>query len=66
VNTGEIFTRLRLGLALLAGFGLGKYLATQTGHHVPEFFIAGFGTGVVLTQGLFWLGERWLRPKHSG
>lgn len=58
MNTREIFIRLRLGLALVVGFSLGKYLAVTMEHHASEFFIAGFGMGIVLTQGLFWLGDK--------
>ncbi len=58
MNTGDFFKRLRVGLAIVAGFVLGKYLASSMGHHASEFFIAGFGVGVVLTQFLFWLGDQ--------
>lgn len=54
MNTQEIFKRLRIGLALVVGFASGKLLATHFGHHASEFFIGGFGLGVVLTQGFFW------------
>lgn len=65
MNTGEIFRRLRLGLAIIAGFILGKYLAYSMGHHASEFFIAGFGLGVVLTQYLFWLGDQLLATNKT-
>ena len=55
MNTGEMTKRLRIGLALVVGFATGKLLATHLGHHASEFFIGGFGIGVVLTQGAFWL-----------
>ena len=67
MNTREITTRLRLGLALVAGFALGKALAITQGHHTSEFFVAGFAVGVLLTQGLFRLaGRGFRRDKASG
>ena len=54
MNTQDIAKRLRIGSALVVGFLLGKFFATTQGHHASEFFIGGFGLGVVLTQGLYW------------
>ncbi|MBP1149293.1 MULTISPECIES: hypothetical protein [Methylocaldum] len=64
MNTEEIFKRLRIGLSLVVGFFTGKFLATTMQHHASEFFIGGFGVGVVLTQLVYrgieslWGGER--------
>lgn len=54
MNTLEIVKRLRIGFALLVGFAVGKFAATTIGHHASEFFIGGFGVGVVLTHGIYW------------
>jgi hypothetical protein len=54
MNTQEITKRLRIGLALAVGFFTGKYLAGTVQHHASEFFIGGFGMGVVITQFIFW------------
>ncbi|MGX2033049.1 hypothetical protein [Methylocaldum gracile] len=54
MNTEEIFKRLRIGLSLVVGFFTGKFLATTMQHHASEFFIGGFGVGVVLTQLVYW------------
>ncbi len=54
MNTEEIFKRLRIGLSLVVGFFTGKFLATAMQHHASEFFIGGFGVGVVLTQLVYW------------
>jgi len=54
MNTEEIFRRLRIGLSLVVGFFTGKYLASAMPHHGSEFFIGGFGMGVVLTRLVFW------------
>lgn len=53
--TEEIFRRLRIGSALVVGYGVGQGLAHYMGHHYSEFFMAGFAVGVVATQGLYWL-----------
>ena len=58
MNTDEIFKRLRIGLALVVGYLAGKGLGQLMGHHPSEFFVAGFGAGVILTQGAFWLWNR--------
>ena len=57
-STQEIFKRLRIGSALVVGYLVGKWLGTYMGHHASEFFIVGFGLGVVGTQGLFWILQR--------
>jgi hypothetical protein len=60
MNTDEIFRRLRIGLSLVVGFFTGKFLATTMQHHASEFFIGGFGVGVVLTQLVCWgVESRW-------
>ena len=41
-------------MGYLAGKGLGQLM----GHHPSEFFVVGFGAGVILTQGTFWLWDR--------
>lgn len=53
--TEEIFRRLRIGSALVVGYGVGQGLAHYMGHHYSEFFMAGFAAGVVATHGLYWL-----------
>ena len=58
MNTDEIFKRLRIGLALVMGYLAGKGLGQLMGHHPSEFFVVGFGAGVILTQGAFWLWDR--------
>jgi len=58
MNTDEIFKRLRIGLALVVGYLAGKGLGQLMGHHPSEFFVVGFGAGVILTQGAFWLWDR--------
>lgn len=55
MNTQEIIKRLRIGFALVVGFSLGKFCAVTAGHHASEFFIGGFGLGVVGTQAIYWL-----------
>ena len=59
MNTDEIFKRLRIGLGLVMGYLAGKGLGELMGHHPSEFFVVGFGVGVTLTQGTFWLWDRW-------
>jgi hypothetical protein len=54
MDTQEIVKRLRIGFALVVGFAVGKFLATTVGHHASEFFIGGFGIGVVLTHATYW------------
>lgn len=54
MNTSEIVKRLRIGFALVVGFAVGKFAATTIGHHASEFFIGGFGLGVVLTHAAYW------------
>ncbi len=65
MDTDEIFKRLRIGLALLAGYALGKWLGRLLGHHESEFFILGFALGVALTHGSFWLIRRWHGRRRS-
>jgi hypothetical protein len=67
MNTDEIFKRLRIGLALVMGYLAGKGLGQLMGHHPSEFFVVGFGLGVILTQGAFWLLGRWRenRPRRD-
>lgn len=67
MNTDEIFKRLRIGLALVMGYLAGKGLGQLMGHHPSEFFVVGFGLGVILTQGAFWLLDRWRenRPRRD-
>lgn len=55
MNTLEIVKRLRIGFALVVGFAVGKFAATTVGHHASEFFIGGFGVGVVLTHAVYWV-----------
>ncbi len=65
MTTQEIFKRLRIGLSLVVGFVVGKYLATAMGHHASEFFIGGFGLGVVLTNVVFWAVDALGGKGHS-
>lgn len=65
-STQEIFKRLRIGLALVVGFVSGKLLAATMGHHASEFFIGGFGLGVVFTHGVYWLIDSFGGGDHSG
>ena len=59
MNTDEIFKRLRIGLALVMGYLAGRGLGQLMGHHESEFFVVGFGVAVIMTQGAFWLWDRW-------
>jgi hypothetical protein len=59
MNTDEIFKRLRIGFALVVGFLFGKVLGEVMGHHPSEFFVVGFGVGVILTHAAYWLYDRW-------
>jgi hypothetical protein len=49
----EFGKRIRIALAILAGFACGRVAAAYFGHHPSEFFSAGFLFGVLATQGLF-------------
>lgn len=49
----DIFRRLRIATAIVAGFLFGKLLALIMGHHASEFFIAGFASGFLATHWLF-------------
>lgn len=66
MNTQEIIKRLRIGFALVVGFAVGKFSATAAGHHASEFFIGGFGLGVVATHGIYWLVDSLSRRDRSG
>lgn len=65
VSTKEIFYRLRVGLSLVVGFLLGKFLAEQFPHHASEFFSGSFLLGVILTQGLYWAIEALMGDRSS-
>jgi hypothetical protein len=65
MNINEISKRLRIGSAIVVGFLTGKYFATALQHHASEFFIGGFGIGVVLTQGLYWALDSWTGKNRS-
>jgi hypothetical protein len=65
MTTQEIIKRLRIGFALAVGFALGKFSATAAGHHASEFFIGGFGLGVVITHGAYWLFDSFSGKGHS-
>ncbi len=64
MNTDEIFKRLRIGFALVMGYLAGKGLGQLMGHHPSEFFVAGFGLGVILTQAAFWWLNRRTGPRR--
>lgn len=66
MTTAEIRTRLRLGLALVVGYLAGQSLRQAVGQHPSEFFVLGFGAGVILTQAAFWWHDRWLRRRPGG
>jgi hypothetical protein len=61
----EIRQRLRIGFALLVGFGLGKLASRFGGMHSSEGFVAGFAAGVVATQWVFHRLELRARRKRS-
>jgi hypothetical protein len=60
MNTDEIIKRLRIGLALVVGYLTGKGLGQIMGHHPSEFFVVGFGLGVILTHAAYWGLDRWV------
>lgn len=64
MNTDEIIKRLRIGLALVVGYLLGKGLGQIMGHHLSEFFVAGFGAGVILTHAGYWVFDRWASQRR--
>lgn len=64
MNAKEIIQRLRIGFAIVIGFLFGKFLATTMGHHASEFFIGGFGLGVVVIQGIYWLFDTFFKKKE--
>lgn len=66
MNTNEIIKRLRIGSALVVGYLTGKFFATTMQHHASEFFIGGFGLGVVVTQGLYWALGTFAGKDRSG
>ncbi|MGX2042133.1 hypothetical protein ACWJKU_18700 [Methylocaldum sp. MU1018] len=66
MSTEEIFRRLRIGSALVVGFFTGKFLAATMQHHASEFFVGGFGAGVVLTQFVYWSLASLSGGKRSG
>jgi hypothetical protein len=66
MNTQEIFKRLRIGFALVVGFAVGKFFAASVGHHASEFFIGGFGVGVVLTHMVYWAVDFFSGNGRSG
>lgn len=57
----EFFRRLRIGLALMAGYVLGSWLRAGADHYPSELFVLGFGGGVILTQAAFWFRDRLAR-----
>lgn len=63
MNTDEIIKRLRIGLALVVGYLTGKGLGQFMGHHPSEFFVAGFGLGVILTHAAYWAFDRWVSKR---
>lgn len=58
MNTDEIYQRFRIGFALVVGYVCGKGLALIMGHHASEFFVVGFGAGVILCHAVYWLLQR--------
>lgn len=64
MNIDEIIKRLRIGLALVAGYLAGKGLGQLMGRHPSEFFVVGFGLGVILTHAGFWVFDRWLSRRQ--
>lgn len=65
--TSEITHRLRIGLALVAGFLAGKALAMTFPHYASECFAGGFVFGFMSTRLLFAACDRWrTRAGRSG
>lgn len=50
MDSREIGQRLRIGLALLAGYALGRAAAALWPEQGSTAFVIAFATGVVLTQ----------------
>lgn len=65
MNTREIYTRLKIGLSIVAGFFAGKFGAPHFGHHASEFFVALFGLGVLFSQALFRVIEALRKRSNS-
>ena len=59
MNTVEIFKRLKIGLSLLVGLGLGKLAAAWNEEHYSLLFSITFLIGVIGTQGAFRLLDLW-------
>ena len=64
MNTVEIFKRLKIGLSLLVGLGLGKLAAAWDEEHYSLLFSIAFLIGAIGTQGVFRLLDLW-RQKPS-
>jgi hypothetical protein len=61
MNTSEITHRLRVGVSLVVGFLVGKFLAGTLQHHASEFFIGGFMLGFIASQAMFRAVDAWKR-----
>jgi hypothetical protein len=63
MNTSEIVSRLKVSLALVVGFALGKLAASWDIAHYSALFSAGFLAGSIGFQAALRLFELWLQKK---
>jgi hypothetical protein len=64
MNTQEIFTRLKIGLSLVIGFLIGKWVSSWNLEYYSALFSVGFLVGAIGCQGVFRLISLW-RQRHS-
>ena len=65
MNTVEIFKRLKIGLSLVVGLGLGKLAAAWDEEHYSLLFSTAFLIGAIGIQGVFRLIALWRQqPNH--
>ena len=65
MNTVEIFKRLKIGLSLLVGLGLGKLAAAWDEEHYSLLFSVAFLIGAIGTQGVFRLLDLWRQKPNQ-
>jgi hypothetical protein len=65
MNTVEIFKRLKIGLSLVVGLGLGKLAASWDEEHDSLLFSIAFLIGAIGTQGVFRLLDLWQQKKRD-
>lgn len=53
----EFMKRIRIAIAIMVGYVLGRVASEYAAVHQPEVFSGGFLMGVLVTQGLFKLWE---------